>query len=164
MIGRGFIGARRLALQKRDRRLKKLQATIPRYTRQDQKARVQFLSPDQAAEVSGILGNDDPVFRDCIAQNHMVRIATPPDIAGMYSGVTPGFVEPRGHLRRDAFVDEELHPSMPYCGVRHPWPPGRAPAQWVGPGIGRSSQKSGFRNVGVILDQVCDRIAPFETP
>ena len=34
----------------------------------------------------------------------------------------------------------------------------------MGPGIGRSSQKSSFRNVGVILDQVCDRIASFETP
>jgi len=83
MIGRGFIGASRLALQTRDRRLKKLQATIPRYTRQDQKAWVQFFPPDQTAEVSGILGNDDPVFRDCIAQNNMVRIATPTDIARM---------------------------------------------------------------------------------
>lgn len=89
MVGRGFIGASRHALQKRDCSLKKLKASIPRYTRQNQKARVQFFPPDQAAEVAGILGNDDPVFRNCIAQNHMVRIATPPNIAGMYSGVTP---------------------------------------------------------------------------
>lgn len=164
MIGRDFIGASRLDLQKCDCRLKKLQATIPRYTRQDQKAWVQFFPPDQTAEVSGILGNDDPVFRYCIAQNNMVRIATPTDIARMYSGVTPSFVEPRRHLRRNAFIDEELHPSVPDGGVRHPWPPGRASAKRVGLGIGRCRQKSGFRNAGVILHQVRDRVSPFETP
>lgn len=74
---------------------------------------MQFFSPDEPAEVAGILGDDDPVFSNSIAQYNMVGIATPSDVTGMDGRMFATLVEPRSNLRRDAFIDEELHLSVP---------------------------------------------------
>lgn len=81
---------------------------------------MQIFSTDQPTEIPGVFGYDDPILRNGIAENHMVRIATPPDIAGMDSDMAPCFVEPRGNLWRDAFINEEPHHSVLDGGTRGP--------------------------------------------
>lgn len=60
---------------------------------------MQFLSPDQSPEISGILGDDNPVFSDRIAQYHMIRITPSPDIARMNRRMTTRLNKPHRDLR-----------------------------------------------------------------
>ena len=136
-----------------------MQALISRHAGQYDKARMQLFPPDQAAEVTGILGYDNSVFGNGIAQYHMIRVAPPPHITRMHGNMVTCLIEPHRDLRRQAFINEELHPSMPDNNLRAPWTPRRPSPQRMGSRIGFRRVKRRRGDVRVVLDKVCDCIA-----
>ena len=119
---------------------------------------MKLLFSNQATKVPGILGHNDPVFGNGVAQYDMIGIATPTDVTGMNSGMSARLIQSRSNLRGQTLVDEELHASMPDGGARKPRPSRRPPPQRVGPRIGRCSIESRLRDVRVVLAKIVDRL------
>jgi hypothetical protein len=93
---------------------------LPGQRRQNDQTGMEFAAANQSPEAPCVFGNDDPVFGDAPLEDTMVRFAAPAYMQRMNRIVTSSCVEPRRQLRREALIDEQLHPV-----VAQGRPPGR---------------------------------------
>ena len=77
--------------------------------RQYDKARVNFLSTDQGAEITGILCYEDEILFYASSQYSMVRCTEPPKVTWMYRDVGTVGIQGLSNPRRHTLIEEQLH-------------------------------------------------------